>query len=149
MKKVLVGGVFAALHPGHEVFLRKAKSLGDFLIVVLASDRTVMRKKGVLLRTAEERRMEVERTGIANKVIIGDDEDHFKIVKKERPDIIALGYDQKIDEDLKKRIKESGLNCRIVRIKERLKDYSSSRILKKKKKKGLNALNHMKKINEG
>lgn len=133
MKRILVGGVFSVLHPGHMFFLRKAKSLGDFLIVVVSSDRTSLKKNGVLLRTAKERKLEVEKTGIADRVIIGDDEDRFNVVKKERPDIIALGYDQKIDEDFKKRIKESGLNCRIVRINEKFKEYSSSKILRNKK----------------
>ncbi len=133
MKKVLVGGVFSVLHPGHVFFLKKAKSLGDFLIVVVSSDRTALKKNGVLLRTARERRLGVEKTGIADRVIIGDDEDRFKVVEKENPDIIALGYDQKIDDKFKKRIKESCLNCKIVRIKGKFKDYSSSKLLRNKK----------------
>jgi FAD synthetase len=133
MKRVLVGGVFSVLHPGHRVFLRKAKELGDFLIVVVASDRTALKKNGILLRTARERKSGVEKTGIADRVIIGDDGNHFRVVEKEKPDIIALGYDQKIDEGFKKRIKDSGLNCRIVRIRGKFKEYSSSRILRNKK----------------
>ncbi|UCD06819.1 MAG: adenylyltransferase/cytidyltransferase family protein [Candidatus Aenigmatarchaeota archaeon] len=135
MKKVLVGGIFSVLHPGHMFFLKKAKSLGDFLIVVVSSDRTALKKNGVLLRTARERKLRVEKTGIADRVIIGDDEDRFRVVEKEKPDIIALGYDQRIDGGFRKRIKESGLNCKMVRIKEKFKDYSSSKFLRDKKRK--------------
>ena len=137
MKKVLVGGVFSVLHPGHYFFLKKAKSMGDFLIVVVASDRTVMRKKGFLIKTAEERKSEIEKMGIADRVVIGNSEDKFRVIEKEKPDMIVLGYDQKIDKDIEKRIRDSGMKSEVVKIKEKFKGYSSSIIHKIKNKKGL------------
>lgn len=134
MKKVLVGGVFSVLHPGHEYFLKKAKSMGDFLVVVIASDRTVMRMKGVLHKTASERKTRLEKTGIPDKVVIGSDENHFRVVEEEKPDVIVLGYDQEIDKELLQRIKQSGLGPEIVRIEEKHKEYSSNRMVKKQKK---------------
>ena len=131
MKKVLVGGVFSVIHPGHEYFLKKAKSMGDFLVVVIASDRTVMRRKGVLHKTASERKTQLEKTGIPDKVVIGSEENHFKVVEKEKPDIIVIGYDQEIDKELLERIKKSGLIPEIVRIEEKHKEYSSSRMVNK------------------
>ncbi|MFC2143975.1 adenylyltransferase/cytidyltransferase family protein, partial [Candidatus Aenigmatarchaeota archaeon] len=71
MKKVMVGGVFSTLHPGHEFFLRKARGFGDFLVVVIASDKTLIRKKGTIDRTAEQRRKAIEDLGIADKVVVG------------------------------------------------------------------------------
>ena len=128
MKKVLVGGVFSVLHPGHEYFLKKAKSMGDLLVVVIASDRTVMRRKGVLHKTAIERKEQLEKTGIPDKVVIGSGENHFKVVEEEKPDVIVMGYDQEIDRELLKRIKQSGLRPEIIKIKEKHKEYSSSRM---------------------
>ena len=45
-KTVLVGGCFDILHFGHTRFLKKAKSFGDFLIVLLESDKHIKRLKG-------------------------------------------------------------------------------------------------------
>jgi len=43
---VLVGGCFDIFHYGHFVFLKKAKNLGDILIVALESDKKVRELKG-------------------------------------------------------------------------------------------------------
>lgn len=45
-KIILVGGCFDLVHLGHLVFLQKAKSIGDILIVLLESDQTIRRLKG-------------------------------------------------------------------------------------------------------
>lgn len=110
MKKVLAGGVFNAVHPGHVWFLKKAKALGDCLVVVIASDKTVLKKKE-LLKPQSERKGAVEGLKIADRVLIGDEQDFLKVVKKEKPQIIALGYDQEFDKESLK-----ALGCKIVRI---------------------------------
>lgn len=43
---IWTNGVFDVLHPGHIELLRVAKSLGDFLVVGLDSDRRVQSMKG-------------------------------------------------------------------------------------------------------
>ncbi|MEK7461556.1 MAG: adenylyltransferase/cytidyltransferase family protein [Patescibacteria group bacterium] len=43
---VLVGGTFDILHSSHIDFLEQSKSFGDILIVVLASDKEVRKRKG-------------------------------------------------------------------------------------------------------
>lgn len=45
-KIVLAGGCFDVLHPGHVVFLEKAKKAGDILVVLLESDEKVKKLKG-------------------------------------------------------------------------------------------------------
>jgi FAD synthetase len=136
MKKVMVGGVFNILHPGHRFFLKKAKSLGDFLIVIIASDKTVLRNKKPLIFSAEKRKQTIESLKFVDSVRIGyeinNKSGYLKTIKLYKPDIIALGYDQKIDEkDLKEMIKNAGLKCDIVRIHDKLKNYSTSKILEK------------------
>ncbi|RLF88059.1 FAD synthase, partial [Thermococci archaeon] len=44
--RVVVGGVFDILHVGHIHFLKMAKELGDELIVIVAHDETVKKRKG-------------------------------------------------------------------------------------------------------
>ena len=130
MKRVLVGGSFNLLHQGHIFFLSRAKRLGDYLVVIIATDNTVLKNKKPLLLPAEKRKRLVEKLGVADKVRIGSDSDFFKMVEEEKPDIIALGYDQKLSKELIKRIKEALPKCRIIRIHSRLKGYSTSKILK-------------------
>jgi cytidyltransferase-like protein len=126
MKKVLVGGVFNILHPGHIYFLKKAKSFGDFLIVVVANDKTVLKNKGYLISKQNDRKSLVESLDFVDKVVIGDENDYFKVVEKERPDVIVLGYDQKIDKKyLEKRLKKIKLKCKLVRINKKFGKYST------------------------
>ena len=44
-KIVLAGGVFDIIHPGHINTLNAAKKLGDFLVVVIATDKTAVKMK--------------------------------------------------------------------------------------------------------
>ena len=128
MKKVLAGGTFNLLHPGHIFFLKKARELGDYLVVVVANDKTVLRRKGFLLMPAESRKKVLESLRMVDKAVIGDEKDFMKVVRKERPDIIALGYDQELDE-LRKQMEKSGIKCKIIRIRSRLRGYRTKDIL--------------------
>ncbi len=124
-KKVLAGGAFNILHPGHIFFLEKAKKLGDRLVVVVASDKKVRSRKN-LLESAEYRAERIGVLSFVDKVVIGDDDDMMKIVREEKPDVIALGYDQDAEE-IRKLLYSEGLFCRIVRI-QKLKGYSTKKI---------------------
>ena len=130
MKRVLVGGTFAILHPGHVFFLGKARGYGDHLTVVVANDKNVLERKGFLVLSSEERAEMVGNLKHVDNVIVGDEKDIFRVVEEERPDVIVLGYDQDFDvKGLKEFIKGRGLRCRIVRIKQKYKDYSTSSVL--------------------
>jgi len=94
MIKVLCGGRFNFLHEGHKYFLKKARSSGDYLIVVIAND--THNKKREEKESQEKRKKAVEKLGVADKVVIGHEEDFFKVVEKYKPDIVVLGYDQNL-----------------------------------------------------
>jgi FAD synthetase len=113
MRKVLVGGCFNKIHLGHIKFLKEAKKLGDYLVVVLAHDKN--NKKPYKI-PAKIRKENLERLKIADKVIVGHRNDFRKTIEKEMPNIIALGYDQKLPKDLEDYIKK--LKIKIVRIKK-------------------------------
>lgn len=55
MKTVIVSGGFDPLHEGHVELLARAKMLGDRLVVLLNSDRWLMRKKGYAFMNFETR----------------------------------------------------------------------------------------------
>ncbi len=113
--KVVCAGTFDHLHPGHVEFLKQAKAIGDELIVIVARDETVQRIKGFLPSHNEElRRNNVEGTNIPDLVVLGNlDTDLFHILDKLEPDVIALGYDQRVSEgEILKRFP----GCRVVRL---------------------------------
>lgn len=94
---VLVFGVFDLLHPGHIYFLEHAKQCGDFLCVVISHDKRVLHeKKHAALFSHHERAQLVASLSMVDKVIIGEKPGSDTLVKKIRPDIICLGYDQRI-----------------------------------------------------
>ncbi|MEM5812202.1 MAG: NUDIX domain-containing protein [Candidatus Aenigmatarchaeota archaeon] len=125
--KVLVGGTFNIIHPGHIYFLERSKGLGSKLVVVVANDKTVIREKGFLLMPAEDRKRVIEKLEMVDKAVIGDERDFMKVVRREKPDIIALGYDQNAKK-LKQELKKTGIKPRIVRIKK-LKGYKTKKLL--------------------
>lgn len=120
-KKVLAGGSFNTIHPGHVYFLNEAKKLGDELIVVLTNDKNNIKPYAVLAR---ERKKLLKSLGIADKILIGDSKDKTKIIKKIKPDLVVLGYDQDIPNSLE--------GVKVVRI-NKLGDYSTKNNLTWKK----------------
>lgn len=96
MTKVMVFGVFDGLHNGHKAMLQQAKSLGDYLVAVVAQDHIVKHIKGHLPSVnMEERIGHLLSADRVDKVIAGDMElGVWEVVKQEEPDIIAVGYDQ-------------------------------------------------------
>jgi len=131
MKKVLVFGTFDRLHLGHLNFFKQAKKYG-FLFIVVARDQTVKEIKGRWPRQNEKKRMTaIEKIGLAKKVLLGNLENPYLIIKKIKPNIICLGYDQKsFTKDLPDKIKEFGLKIKIVRLKAYKPNiYKSSKII--------------------
>ncbi len=122
-KKVLCGGVFNIIHPGHCYFLESARKLGDELVVVVAHDSTVKRNKKKLLFPSSVRSSLVNALACVDRVVIGDEKDMMKIVRKEKPDVIAIGYDQDMN-GVMSALKREGIECEVVRLKE-LSGYST------------------------
>ena len=95
MKKVITYGTYDLLHQGHINLLRRAKALGDYLIVGVTND-SFDRERGKLnVRNNVLERVEaVKATGLADKIII---EDYVgqKIddILKYDVDIFAIGSD--------------------------------------------------------
>ena len=95
MKKVITYGTFDLLHQGHINLLRRAKELGDYLIVGVTSD-SFDRGRGKLnvKNNVLERVEAVKKTGYADEVII---EDYLgqKIddIQRYEIDVFAIGSD--------------------------------------------------------
>ncbi len=149
MSRIMATGVFDILHPGHLHFLKEAKSLGDELVVVVATDATVRKQKHEPI-TPEKMRVElVGALKPVDRALLGREGDMFEIVIQVRPDIIALGYDQRFDEkDLERRLAERGLRVKVVRLHKFEDDLNGTRkIIQKIKERKVPELNE--KVQEG
>ena len=118
MVRVMATGVFDILHLGHLHYLEESKKLGDELVVVVATDTTVRKRKHEPI-TPEKMRCElVASLKPVDKAVLGrEGGDIFEIVKDLRPDIITLGYDQPFDQqNLEKELEKRGLKVKVVRM---------------------------------
>ncbi len=132
-KKVIAFGTFDIFHAGHENYLKQAKALGDYLIVIIARDETVKKIKGRPAAQNERQRLKiVKNSGIADKVILGYKGDKHKVLKKFRPDVIALGYDQFIfTQRIEKTLIDLKLNATIVRLQPYYAQMYKSSLIRK------------------
>ncbi|MFA6454457.1 MAG: adenylyltransferase/cytidyltransferase family protein [Patescibacteria group bacterium] len=133
MKIVMIFGTFDILHPGHINFIKQAKKYGDCLIVVIARNSTVLKVKGKLPEHSEKQRLEaIKGLKLASKAVLGSLTDKYSAIKKYRPNIICLGYDQTNFVDrLKNELKRLKLKTKIVRLRPFMPHkYKTSIILK-------------------
>lgn len=98
-KLVFTNGCFDILHAGHVDYLKKAKALGDILVVGLNSDVSVRNIKG------EKRPIisEIERAEILSSlksvdyVILFDEDTPENLINEIVPDILIKGADWSIE----------------------------------------------------
>ena len=133
LKVVLAGGVFDIIHPGHIHTLNSAKSLGDVLVVVVATDKTAeTMKKRTPLHDQEQRKILVNSLSVVDIGIIGHEGDIFKTVEKIHPEIIALGYDQVHQEKfITDGCRKLNLEVKVARLQSPSPEISSSKIEEK------------------
>ena len=120
---MLATGVFDLLHLGHLRFLEESKRKGgprSRLVVVVARDRTVFRRKGKGPIVPEDQRRElVGALRVVDRAILGREEiDLLGILKEVKPDIVSVGYDQdEIRAAVTGLIRKQGLPIKVVRIR--------------------------------
>lgn len=95
MKKVITYGTFDLFHQGHYNLLKRAKELGDYLIVGVTTEHfDEARGKVNVIESTLERVENVRRTGLADEIII---EDHvgqkIEDIQRYGVDIFTVGSD--------------------------------------------------------
>jgi rfaE bifunctional protein nucleotidyltransferase chain/domain len=116
-KIVFTNGCFDILHVGHIRYLRKAKSLGDILVVGLNTDRSVRQIKGEKrpIVPQAERAEVLAALEFVDYVVFFDEPDPFTLIEKVKPHILVKGADWTKDKIVGRDLVEEG-GGRVVRI---------------------------------
>lgn len=133
MKKVLTVGVFDLFHLGHLRLFKRAKALGDHLIVAVQEDEYIKRFKpsAEIIYNTEQRAEVVESIKCVDEVTSYTTVD--ETVKSIDYDILVIGPDQN-HEGFQKAIEYSRSMNKEVVILERTKDISSTELKQKVEK---------------
>ena len=145
-KIVLCHGVFDLVHSGHLNYFKKAKQLGDILIVSVTSDKYVNKGPGRPVFSINQRMNFLADLKFVDKVYESNDYTAEKIIKKIKPDIYCKGIDysnnkkNKKDINLLKEIKSlKRYGGKFIAIKE--KKFSSSKLINHNNLQNLNKEN--------
>lgn len=132
-RTVLVGGCFDVLHPGHIIFLQKAKATGDQLVVLLESDRKLKKIKGIKrpVHSQKMRALMLKALKFVDRVIMlpfmETERQYDDFVKKIKPDIIATTLGDPENHHKKRTAKLVGAKLKYVT--KIIGNHSTSRIL--------------------
>ncbi len=121
IRVVLAGGVYDVLHLGHLAAVEEAKSFGDVLVVVVATDVTVEMLKGRKpLFPEKDRQALVAGLKPVDKAILGYEDVGFgfeQVLMEVMPNIVAFGYDQEnLEKTVREIIERHNLNIRMVKL---------------------------------
>ncbi|MDP2749469.1 MAG: adenylyltransferase/cytidyltransferase family protein [Nanoarchaeota archaeon] len=131
-KVVLVFGTFDLLHLGHVDLFKQARKYGDYLVAVVARDKTVLQVKKIKPIHSEKIRLKTVSKQV-DKAVLGNIDDKYAVILKINPDVICLGYDQtSFTGNLRKILSERGISPLIVRLKPHKEEIYKSSIMRKK-----------------
>ena len=121
IKVVLAGGVYDVLHLGHLAALTEAKTLGDVLIAIVATDITVEMLKGRKpIFPEEDRRRLVEGLKPVDRAILGYEDvgmGYAEILREVMPDVVAFGYDQEnLERSVREIIAHQNLHIQMIKL---------------------------------
>jgi cytidyltransferase-like protein len=118
IKVVFIGGGFEVIHSGHVYTIDRAKSLGDVLVVSVARDSTILRRKKRKPLVGEKDRVKLlSSLKKVDAAILGVQGDIYVTLEKVGPDIVALGYDQyHLEKEVLKEARKRGMKIKVVRL---------------------------------
>lgn len=99
-KIVFTNGCFDILHAGHLLYLRKAKSKGDILVIALNSDESVKRLKGNTrpLQELRDRMQLIAGFSCVDYVTCFNEDTPENIIRELQPDILVKGGDWAVED---------------------------------------------------
>jgi rfaE bifunctional protein nucleotidyltransferase chain/domain len=96
-KIVFTNGCFDILHMGHITYLKKARRLGDILVIGLNSDKSVKSIKGKArpINSQRDRAQVLASLSFVDYVTIFGDDTPERLIRKLKPHILVKGGDWK------------------------------------------------------
>jgi cytidyltransferase-like protein len=131
LKVVMLGGAFEVIHTGHVHALSEARGLGNTLVVVVATDESVLRNKGRPPATTQGLRVAlVSSLRQVDLAVPGNKGSIYDILVRIRPDVVALGYDQRYNgEEIVREAEKRGVAISTARLGSPVPDVKTSKIL--------------------
>lgn len=126
IKRIIVNGTFDIVHRGHIEMLNYAKSLGDYLLVCIDSDRQVRELKGTTrpINSQIDRKFYLENLKCVDQVKIFDTQEELEDICKEfEPHVMVKGSDYR-----GKKI-TGGQYCEEIKYFDLIQNYSTSKII--------------------
>lgn len=116
-KVVFTNGCFDILHVGHIHYLRKAKKLGDILVVGLNTDRSVRQIKGEKrpIVPQKDRAEVLAALEFVDYIVLFEEPDPFSLIEKVKPTILVKGADWPKDKIVGRDVVEKA-GGRVIRI---------------------------------
>ena len=98
--RVAVSGYFDPIHVGHLEYLKMAKELGDYLVVIVNNNHQCKLKKGKPFMDQNDRLEIVKALRFVDEVFLSVDQDRTvcKSLEAVKPDIFANGGDRATSE---------------------------------------------------
>jgi len=124
VKKIVVNGTFDILHTGHVSLLNYAKSLGDYLLVCIDTDRRVKELKGDKrpINSQNERMFLLENLKCVDEVRFFDTkEELINILIDYQADVMVKGS------DYKGKSKTGQMYCKEVIYYDRIEQFSTTK----------------------
>jgi cytidyltransferase-like protein len=132
IKVVFIGGGFELIHYGHVYTISKAREMGDALVVSVARDGTIRKRKGREPLIGEEDRVRLlSSLREVDAAILGVEGDIYVTLQKVKPDVVALGYDQyHMEDEVRREAKKRGMALKVVRLDSPYPHIKTTKILK-------------------
>ncbi len=130
-KIVFTNGCFDIVHPGHIDYLKKAKALGDILVVGVNSDNSIKRIKGEFrpINNELDRIKILEAFYFIDFITVFDEDTPYNLIKLIKPDVLVKGGDWDLKDIVGKDIVEK--NGGYVKTIPFLEGYSTTKIIEK------------------
>ena len=126
MKRIVVNGTFDILHQGHIRMLNTARSLGDYLLVCIDTDRRVKELKGESrpIFDQDHRRAMLSNLKAVDQVELFDSTEELEtILQLYEPDIMVKGSDWKNKSITAQKY------CKEIYWYDRIDEYSTTKII--------------------
>ena len=134
---VFTNGCFDLIHKGHTTYLKKARMLGDLLIVGLNSDESVLNLKGENrpINSVEKRSANLLKLDYVDVVVIFEENTPRKLINEICPNILVKGGDYTKEEVVgADQVLKNGGEVVIIPL---IPGYSTTKMINALKEKGL------------